>query len=117
MYRLKEMICNEIKEIEDKGIKTSNVALLGDLIDMYKDLVNVDYWDYKMHTKKEESMMEKVQKVHMMYENKQKGIPVNDDELHEYLHEMLTMSEKIGDCLKKFKLSADMQAMYDRVFR
>lgn len=48
MHKLKDMIVKEIDEIEQSGITKSNIGVLSELVDMYKDLCNVKYWESKM---------------------------------------------------------------------
>lgn len=117
MKNLEHMIHDEIHLIEESGIKMSNVKLLGELVDIYKDLVNVDYWKYKMDKKEEMTVEEKIANVHKMYDEKQKGNHVDDEVLQKHLSEMLSLSEKFNECLRKFKLSPDMQNRYDRIYR
>lgn len=48
MHKLKDMIVKEIDEIEQSGITKSNIGVLSELVDMYKDLCNVKYWESKV---------------------------------------------------------------------
>lgn len=48
---IKEKLCEQIEEkiqqISEEGINQTNVVMLGDLVDIHKDLANEDYWDKK----------------------------------------------------------------------
>lgn len=47
MYRMRERIKEELDKIADKGLNIGNLDHAYKLIDMYKDLKNVDYWEAK----------------------------------------------------------------------
>lgn len=47
-YKLVELVENELKKIVDKGLNTANLDTAYKLVDMYKDLCNMDYWDNEM---------------------------------------------------------------------
>ena len=40
--RLYDMVCDEIKKIEQKGINSGNIEVLGKLVDIKKDLVTIE---------------------------------------------------------------------------
>lgn len=48
MYKICTMLENELSRISDKGLTTANIEVMYKLIDMYKDIKNVEYWDSKM---------------------------------------------------------------------
>ena len=45
--KLQKQIENEICNIVDEGFEISKVELLGQLVDIHKDLANEDYWETK----------------------------------------------------------------------
>ena len=45
--KLQKQIENEICNIVDEGFEVSKVELLGQLVDIHKDLANEDYWETK----------------------------------------------------------------------
>lgn len=47
MSRLHSNICEELDRIAEKGLSTSNLETAYKLIDMYKDLKNIEYWEMK----------------------------------------------------------------------
>ena len=47
MYRMGERIKEELDKIAEKGLNIGNLDHAYKLIDMYKDLKNVDYWEAK----------------------------------------------------------------------
>lgn len=49
MHKLLERIENELHEFGEKGISKDNVAIIGELVDMYKDLKYVEH----MHKKED----------------------------------------------------------------
>lgn len=48
---LKEELCKQIEEqiniIKDQGINPSNLEMLGELVDIKKDISNMEYWEKK----------------------------------------------------------------------
>lgn len=44
---LKQQLEEKIKIIMDKGLQENNVEILGELVDMHKDLANEEYWKKK----------------------------------------------------------------------
>lgn len=48
---LKEKVCEQIEEqvrqIVEEGVQANNVEMLGELVDIKKDLANMDYWKIK----------------------------------------------------------------------
>ena len=50
MEKLKELIEEEIKKIEEKGIDLTKVETLSELVDIHKDISNEEYWKKKEET-------------------------------------------------------------------
>lgn len=44
---LKKQLEEKIKIIMDKGLQEDNIEILGELVDMHKDLANEEYWQEK----------------------------------------------------------------------
>lgn len=42
-----EVVCNELDKIADKGLTAGNLEHAFKLVDMYKDLMETEYWDVK----------------------------------------------------------------------
>jgi hypothetical protein len=47
MEKLKELVEEEIKKIEENGIDLTKVETLGELVDIHKDIANEEYWQKK----------------------------------------------------------------------
>ena len=47
MHKICEQVEELIGKISEEGIQADNVELLGDLIDIHKDIANEKYWDVK----------------------------------------------------------------------
>lgn len=47
MDKLKELIENEIKSIEENGIEVGKIETLSELVDIHKDLAEEEYWNAK----------------------------------------------------------------------
>lgn len=54
MEKMMRAIMQELHEIEERGLSGGNLELAYRLIDMYKDLKNVEYWEAKMHKERED---------------------------------------------------------------
>ena len=50
--KLKELITNQIENTIQEGLQISDLEVLSKLVDIKKDLKNIEYWE-----KKEENMM------------------------------------------------------------
>lgn len=48
MNGLKMLVGKEIGCIVDNGITARNIGVLGELVDIYKDITNVEYWTSKI---------------------------------------------------------------------
>lgn len=48
MHKIKEMLCDEVHEIEKHELSPNRVHLLGEMIDILKDLKYMEYLDCKM---------------------------------------------------------------------
>lgn len=47
MHKLKEVVKTEIDDIVKSGITSGNIEILGELVDIYKDVENIEYWECK----------------------------------------------------------------------
>ena len=47
MHKICEQVEELIGKISEEGIQADNVELLGDLVDIHKDIANEKYWDVK----------------------------------------------------------------------
>lgn len=47
MEKLKELVEEEIKKIEESGIDLTKVETLSELVDIHKDIANEEYWQKK----------------------------------------------------------------------
>lgn len=48
MGKLLDLVCKELEAFGEKGITINNLATASTLVDMYKDLYSVKYWQAKM---------------------------------------------------------------------
>ena len=54
MEKMMRAIMQELHTIEERGLSGSNIEFAYRLIDMYKDLKNVEYWEAKMQMEQQE---------------------------------------------------------------
>lgn len=47
MDKLKELVEKELKSMEENGIDSGNIDIIGKLVDIHKDISNEEYWNTK----------------------------------------------------------------------
>ena len=47
MDKIKKQVEQKINEMVEQGIRMDNVEILGELVDIHKDIANEEYWDKK----------------------------------------------------------------------
>ena len=47
MHDIKSMVLKELENFKVTGITMKNLSALGALVDIYKDICNVEYWKSK----------------------------------------------------------------------
>lgn len=135
MHELKK----EIKEMTADGIHAKDMPVLMQLVDMYKDLKNVCYWDYKMEShgengesdemhdynvswSKESGMSAsdvhaKIEEIKGMVDKASKGMPIDRTKLEKDLEELLDTSEKIHTVVGKVKMPDSMVARFKAIYK
>ena len=121
MHKVKEIVYNEIHEIETNGLTSKNLPMLGDLVDIYKDVCNIEYWNEKLEMMKNDNdrsnIHHELNKVKEMYDKKQKGISVDDETLEQHVVDLILFADEIKSCVSKFKLDGKPKTMYDSLFK
>lgn len=54
MKDIKKLVCDELKKIKETGITNNNIEALSELIDIKKDIENIDYWKVKKEVYEED---------------------------------------------------------------
>lgn len=54
MHDIKLMVIKKLENFKDTGITMKNLSAIGALIDIYKDICNIEYWKYKEENCKDE---------------------------------------------------------------
>lgn len=121
MHKVKEIVYNEIHEIETNGLTSKNLPMLGDLVDIYKDVCNIEYWNEKLRLMKNDTERSKIQhelaKVNEIYDKKQKGISVDDETLEQYILDLIIFADEIKASISRFKLDGKAKTMYDSLYK
>ena len=85
MHKLCNTVKREIDEIVDSGITLSNLKVLGELVDILKDIENIAYWKYKMGYHDYEHIDETVDV----------NIHTNEDDFNMLIHDIKSINEKL----------------------
>ena len=121
MHKVKEIVYNEIHEIETNGLTSKNLSMLGDLVDIYKDVCNIEYWNEKLRLMKNDTERSKIHhelaKVNEIYDKKQKGILVDDETLEQYILDLIIFADEIKASISRFKLDGKAKTMYDSLYK
>lgn len=128
MDRLKHIIKKEIYEIEDSGLSNKNVGLLGELVDIYKDLVNIEYWCSEMASVSPQpswgssplapAISERIGEIMTINTNlKLKDSPELTKEFNTKVDDLLSIVETIRISLKDVPLSSSHKQKYDIYFK
>lgn len=132
MHKLMSELKSEIHEMTDKGIKSKDLTVLGQLVDMYKDLTNVCYWEYKMEVKDDHEysvewthegagndmdVHRKIEEVKAMIDIASRGGAVDKAKLEKYLEDMLDTSEKIHTVVGHVKMPDSMVARFKALYK
>lgn len=121
MHKVKEIVYNEIHEIETNGLTSKNLPMLGDLVDIYKDVCNIEYWNEKLRLMKNDTERSKIHhelaKVNEIYDKKQKGISVDDETLEQYILDLIIFADEIKASISRFKLDGKAKTMYDSLYK
>ncbi len=137
MHKLKDELKKEIKELTEKGIRSKDVMLLGQLIDMYKDLEEVCYWESKMGnnhyedkeheyevewthegmTKHEQDVHAKLEEIRKMMDVASRGGQIDKAKFDKYIEEMIDTSEKIHTVVGRVKMPDNMVARFKALYK
>ena len=120
MHIVREKICQEIYDIVDCGITMKNVGVLGELVDMYKDLEEAKYYKEKsklVESQITDSVTEKLKEVCGMIEASGKGTAVDNKKLETDIGELMEVAEKIRSIMSMVKLPEPLGSRYKAVYK
>lgn len=120
MHIVREKICKEIFDIVDCGITTKNVGVLGELVDMYKDLEEAKYYKEKsklVETQVSNPVHEKLKEIYKMIEASGKGTTVDNKKLEADIEELIEVSEKIRSIMSMVKLPDSLGSRYKAIYK
>lgn len=127
MNELKKLVVDEIRDIEHSGLSTKNLGTLGALVDIYKDLVNVEYWCYKMELGNSSSLWgsslasqvsERTgELVAVNSKLKSTDSPNLSKEYNIILDDLLSSADTIRVALKNIPLVGEYKSKYETIFK
>lgn len=119
MYDIKSMVLSELENFKVTGITMKNLSALGALIDIYKDICNIEYWKSKEeHYKAEDSISDDICKLMRLSEQ----LKSTDSDYVQYDYnklviELLNKSSDIRCALKSAKMSSKDTEKYNMIFK
>lgn len=122
MYDVKSCVVKEIYNIVNSGITLRNVGVLGQLVDIYKDLENVDYWKHEMLNDSDEDgkdghIEESIKFVKEAIEASGKGMTVDKDKLEHSINELMGVAENIHKMMGMVRLPDNMATRFKAMFK
>lgn len=124
MHKLYEAVDCKIDEIVSRGITSSNLKCLGELVDIKKDIENIWYWkDKKMHMSIKSAdihsiVSEKVvelMRINERYKNSMSD--VDKIKMHEKAKELVETASMIKDSLSGVSIDDDIDSHIRRIFK
>lgn len=119
MNDVKFMVISELENFKATGITMKNLSALGDLIDIYKDICNVEYWKFKEeHYKAEDDTSDGICKLMRLSEKLKTtdSVTVQAD-YNKLVIELLNKASDIRGALKSAKMSSQDTEKYNMIFK
>lgn len=119
MHDIKSMILSELENFKATGITTKNLSTLVVLIDIYKDICNVEYWKSKEeHYKAEYDTSDGIDKLMRLSEQLKTtdSVAVQAD-YNKLIIELLNKASDIRSALKSAKMSSRDNEKYNMIFK
>lgn len=108
MHKLREMVEKQIDSITSRGITGGNVVMLGNLVDIIKDIAMTEYYRYQC-SDKTESVMGMLRDV-----EKAEG---TDESTESMVRILLSLSDDIRETLSGASLTKEQVEHYSRIFK
>lgn len=119
MHDIKSMIIEELENFKVTGITMKNLYTFGALIDIYKDICNVEYWKYKEeHYKDEDDTSNSIGRLMILSEQLKiiDSISVQSN-YNKLAIELLNNASDISGALKSAKMSSQDTEKYNIIFK
>lgn len=119
MHDIKSMILSELENFKVTGITMKNLSALEDLIDIYKDICNVEYWKSKEeHYKSEDDTSDSIGKLMRLSEQlKTTDSVVVHADYNKLVIELLNKASDIRSALKSDKMSSQDTEKYNMILK
>lgn len=119
MHDIKAMVLKELENFKVTGITMKNLSALGALIDIYKDICNVEYWKSKEeHYKGEDDTSNNIGQLMRLSEQLKTidSASVQAD-YNKLVIELLNKASDIRSALKSAKMSSQDTEKYNMIFK
>ena len=119
MNDIKPMVLSELENFKATGITMKNLSALGALIDIYKDICNIEYWKSKKeHYKDEDDTSDCIGKLMRIIEQLKTtdSVAVQAD-YNKLVIELLNKASDIRGALKSAKMSSQDTEKYNMIFK
>lgn len=119
MHDIKSMVLKELENFKVTGITMKNLSAFGALIDIYKDICNVEYWKSKEeHYKAEDDTSDDICKIMRLSEQLKTtdSVAIQAD-YNKLVIELLNKASDIRGALKSAKMSSQDTEKYNMIFK
>ena len=119
MCDIKSMVLKELENFKVTGITVKNLSALGALIDIYKDICNIEYWKSKEeHCKDEDNTSNDIGQLMRLSEQLKTtdSVAVQAD-YNKLVIELLNKASDIRSALKSAKMSSQDTEKYNMIFK
>lgn len=119
MHDIKVMVLKELENFKVTGITMKNLSALGALIDIYKDICNVEYWKSKEeHYKDEDGASNSIDQLMRLSEQlKTTDSASVQADYNKLVIELLNKASDIRSALKSAKMSSQDTEKYNMIFK
>lgn len=119
MCDIKSMVFKELENFKVTGITMKNLSTLGALIDIYKDICNIEYWKSKEeHYKDEDNTSDCIGKLMRLSEQLKTTDSVSvQSDYNKLVIELLNKASDIRSALKSAKMSIQDTEKYNMIFK
>lgn len=119
MHDIKSMVLSELENFKATGITMKNLSALGDLIDIYKDICNIEYWKSKEeHYKAEDDTSDDIGQLMRLSEQLKSTDSVSvQADYNKLIIDLLNKASDIRGALKSAKMSSQDMEKYNMIFK
>lgn len=119
MHDIKSMVLSELENFKATGITMKNLSALSALIDIYKDICNIEYWKSKEeHYKDEDDTSNSIGRFMKLSEQlKTTDSASIQSDYNKLVIELLNNASDIHGALKSAKMSSQDTEKYNMIFK